>query len=295
MPTPKSSPAESSPASSTHLSAEECAELERWQPTFFTLPIHAQLEHQIHLCAQGIESAIVVGPPGVGKTYSIHSLLQRAEDREVERTLLDPRHEPRRILYHVAGLSTGRKTAGLDLYQRVAGPIGSGKRRSVSPHDLALLTAEELKRQHVHVVCIDEAQLISAENLDHLRQVPDFARELGHPMGLLLVGTEELRPRVVEIRQLGQRFAAEIVMVPVSSADLARHLSAFHPHLGSLKTALPKRSWDALEEQLLRKVGGKLRRLQNILANANALALKLNRRVDAVLLSAAIDRLSDEQ
>lgn len=294
MPTPNPSP-DSSPTPATHLSAAERAELEAWQPNFFTLPIHAQLEHQIELCAQGVESAIVIGPPGVGKTYSVQLLLQRAEDREADRSLADPRHEPRRMLYHVAGLSTGRKTAALDLYQRVAGPIGNGKRRSISPHDLALQTAEELKRQRVHVVCIDEAQLISAENIDQLRQVPDFARQLGHPMGLLLVGTEELRPRIVEIRQLGQRFAAEVLMTPASSADLARHLAEFHPHLAPLKRSLPKRSWDALEERLLRKVGGKLRRLQNILRNANLLALKLNRRVDAVILGAAIDRLADEQ
>lgn len=38
------------------------------EPRFLRLPIHRAIEHQMRLCMDGVESALVVGPRESGKT-----------------------------------------------------------------------------------------------------------------------------------------------------------------------------------------------------------------------------------
>jgi hypothetical protein len=111
---------------------------------------------------------------------------------------------------------------------------------------------------------------------------------------MILIGSEELRDSLVSIRQLGQRFAAELRLGPLTSEQWARHWSAFHPHLVELKRALPAPEWNALTHETFRATRGKFRRVEKVLLNANAFALRFKRPIDADILRYALDKLASE-
>jgi hypothetical protein len=270
------------------------AELESWSPDFLQLSIHNELEHQLRLGMQGIEHAVVIGPRGVGKTHSVKWILGELQAEEVERSLADPAYVPREVLYYEASRASGTKTVIIDLHEQI---FGGGTRAAIRFHTAASLIDQivaEVRSRGICLICVDEAQMIEPHNLDLLRQVPDRARALGHPLGLVLVGSEELREKVVAIQQLGQRFSAEIQMPLIDRKTVGPHLTGFHPHLDALKRGLKKSDWSEVEADLFRAARGKFRRLTTVLANANALALRFGRRLDGECLRLAIGKLADE-
>src|SRR5690606_19264149 len=114
------------------------------------------------------------------------------------------------------------------------------------------LIAKKLKADHFHLVCIDEAQEISADNLKLLRQIPDAAAAIGHPMGILYIGLDELRDRLVTAGQLGQRVGTEIHFPVVDRATLSPHFHSFHPALAALRDSMSKKAWSDLEASVFK-------------------------------------------
>jgi type II secretory pathway predicted ATPase ExeA len=173
--------------------------------------------------------------------------------------------------------------------------LTAGMQRRYSPRDMQHEIVAQLRVRNVSLICIDEAQMIDARNLDLLRQIPDIARESGHPLGMILAGTAVLRQSLVTIGQLGQRFSAEIRLQPLTEGQFRDHWSDFHPHLGELKDSLTRVEWRDLTEQIHRKTRGNLRRLERVLINANELALVFGRPIDREILDFATDKLADEE
>jgi DNA transposition AAA+ family ATPase len=182
----------------------------------------------------------------------------------------------------------------LDLHRQLMGPVSAGGLRATSLQLIEHIAAE-CKHRGLSLICVDEAQMLSAANLELLRQVPDKARAEGHPLGLLVAGSEELRDTLVSIQQLGQRFASEIRMHPLSDHDFTKHWTGLHPHLPPMRAGMAKRDWTRLEAHVRTAVAGKMRRLAFLLENANALALQWNRPVDEAILRAAASRLAPER
>lgn len=268
--------------------------LRDWKPGFLELPVHRKLQHQVTVTMEGIEDAVVIGALGVGKSRSVERECKRIMEAEAIKTIDDPSHLPVEVIHYEASKAIGPKTALLDLYE---GLFGSGSRvgaRFQTPANLRAHIANEIIHRNIRLICIDEAQLISPDNLDLLRQVPDAVRANGHAMGLILIGTVTLRDSLVAIRQMGQRFSGEVVFKPISRSELAPHLACFHPHLPALKEDMGARNWAALEELLFRKVNGSFRRVVRVLENANQLVLKYDRAMDEKILRAAIDKLAAE-
>ena len=276
------------------LTPEEMVELRRWRPPFLEFPVHKVLEHQFGLCIRGIEDAIVIGPRGTGKTKSVVRACQDVRSTEAERVIEESSYMPREVVYYEACKADGAKTALLDLYREIfhgGSPISA---RSQSPHSLREHIADEAVRRNIRLVCVDEAQLISSENLDMLRQVPDALRARGHMAGLMLVGSEELRDRLRKIKQLGQRFSGEVVFPRADRKTVAPHLTGFHPHLPSLQKSLKAGEWGALEAEIFRAANGSMRRFMRIIENAHELVLRWERRLDAKLVRMAIQKLAAE-
>ena len=273
----------------------------QWMRDWKELPflhrdVHAELEHEMRLCMKGVESAIVIGDRGVGKSKAVQFFCDKIEQEECERCMAPGSTDlPRAILRYDTSKATGTKTALLDLWTMAAEETPSaGMQRRSSPQSIIGEIVQALEIKNVALVCIDEAQMISPENLDLLRQVPDAARERGYALGLLLVGSGELRDSLVAIRQLGQRFATELHFQPLSRDEWASHWSGFHPHLEELRAALPAVAWRALTEEVFRVTRGKFRRVQHVLVNANELALVWKRAIDAEILRFAMEKLAPE-
>lgn len=261
---------------------------------FLNQKVHAEIDHQIRLGLEGIESSAIIGAKGTGKTLSVNLLADRLEREE----LLQPKGPEgarRKIFRMVASDSTGAKTLLLDLYGLVAETkMSAAGARSTTPRELAELLALECKTRHIHLIIIDEAQKVNAHNIDQLREVPDRALAIGHAMGVLLVGNAGLRRELAACGELGHRIATVIEMPEIDRSFITERLPDLHEDLALLRKQLGKTAWSQLEEQLIGKVAGKLRRLTTIVANAVVLSRRLKRPIDAVILGTAITKLSAE-
>jgi DNA transposition AAA+ family ATPase len=279
------------------LTDTELAELRQLTGDFLELPFHALLRFQFARGLDGTESTVVIGPPGVGKTYALEQIGAETEAAEAERAReSNGAHVPRRIFRYIASAAVGRKSALVDLYEALTHrELSAGNRRMWTPKHLLERIVDELVAEQVHLVVIDEAQFIDAHNLDLLRQVVDVAAERRHPMGLVLAGTESLRDAVVETGQLGQRFATEIQVPRIAREEVGPFLDGMHPHLPALRSQLGAKAWATLLDDLFAKVNGKFRRLEKILKNAHAIVLQNRERLTEADLRTAIDKLAAEQ
>lgn len=281
-------------AHSEQLTADELAELRDWQnqERFFELPIHAEIEYQLKACMDGIESAILVGPLGVGKSFSVKMLTKRIQQQELAD---NPEEEPGEVILYEASRANGTKTALTDFLEAgLEQPLSAYTKRSQSPKNLIDRIAEELKERDARLVCIDEAQFIDSDNLDLLRQIPDRAHALEHNVRLFLIGTYGLLDKLSPTGQIGQRFSAKIRFPCFTRREVGPHLPSFHPHLPRLRDSLTKSEWAALEQAIFRASNRKFRRLAVVLENANALAIRFNRRIDREIIEFAIDKLAAE-
>lgn len=261
---------------------------------FLDLKVHAEIDYQVRLAMNGVESSAVIGEKGTGKTEAVRAICDRIEREE----LLHPSGEGgtrREIFRFLASDATGAKTLLIDLYYAMKGvKLTGAAARSTTPRDLAELLASHCADQHIHLIVVDEAQKVNSHNLDQLREIPDRARVLGHKMGLLLVGNPKLRRTIAASGELGQRFATVITMTTIDRVFINEHLPQLHPELGPLREKLGKEGWAPLDELLERKVNGKLRRLTTIVANAAVLSQRVRRPIDATILRTAIEKLSPE-
>lgn len=267
----------------------------KWDPAFFRLPVHAQIEWEMEMCMKGIESGAVVGPHGVGKSYSVQRLIERIQDKQLSSAIGDDEASLPEILYYESAKAVGKMTALTDLWELLEGePLPSRGRQAASPRYVIWLIAQKLRSRDIRLVCVDEAQEINAANLDLLRQIPDAAAAIDHPMGFLYIGQERLRESLVRIGQLGQRVATEIKYQKVNEATLAPHLHGIHPDLAALRDSMTKKAWAQLEKEIFGAVDGKFRRLHTLILNADALARRVGRPIDEDAIRASIKKLAPE-
>lgn len=258
------------------------------------LKVHSEIDHQMRLAMDGIESSAVIGEKGTGKSVAIRVLSDQIEREEIL-TPTGRNGAARRIYRFVASDATGVKTLLRDLYfEMTTINLSGGAGRATTPRDLAELVTSYCIEKHIHLIVVDEAQKVDERNLDQLREVPDRAGDKGHTMGLLLVGNPRLRRTLAKTGELGQRIATVVAMPLIDRTFIRERLPELSPELDHLRGELGKKQWASLEELLDRKVDGKIRRLTTILANAAVLSRRLGRPVDAVILRTAIDKLSPE-
>jgi DNA transposition AAA+ family ATPase len=261
---------------------------------FLDLKVHAEIDFQMRLAMDGIESSAVIGEKGTGKTEAVRALSNRIEREEILRPCGEG-GAARQIFRFLASDATGAKTLLIDLYYAMTGvKLTGAAARSTTPRDLAELLAAHCAEAPIHLIIVDEAQKVNSHNLDQLREVPDRARERGHCMGILLVGNPQLRRTLAASGELGQRVATVVVMPLVDRDFIREQLPALNADLARLRVELGKKGWAPLEELLERKVDGKIRRLTTIVANAEVLSRRLGRAIDVVILRTAIEKLSSE-
>lgn len=266
-----------------------------WTAPVIRTPLHHELDHQFRLAANGVESTVVQGAKGLGKTFGIRESQRRYEEAEEQREMADPTGEPRaRTLWLTASDATGKKTAMIDLHGVMIGRAGTRLRQTFTSAELITVCAQEAQFRNVRVIIVDEAQKIDAPNLDQLRQVLDVARDLGHPLGILLVGTAPLRAVVASTGELGQRYSGFVEVRPLSLKDYETHVPTLHPHLPLVRDEIGVAAWRVLVNEMHRVTGGSIRRLVAILANANTFAMHMRRPLDLDLLHHAMDKLAPE-
>jgi hypothetical protein len=287
-PTADPSVAATTPSSTASNTATSSAA--RWQPPFLTLPVHAVIRHQIELGLKGTESTLLVGPPGVGKTFSVRTLLKQF-DRQALTAQLNNQPAPKHFPYET-GRAQGTKTALTDLYVRLAGTeVGKRSKQDWTPTDFLEQIVHVAAREKVRLIVIDEAQLINAVNIDHLRQLYDHAAAIGWSLRLFLIGNEELVHNVKQTGQLGERFSNAIRYPSLSPAHVGPHLGGFHHDLPGIQQRLGDKEWTKLLRELFTAAHGSFRRLTTVIENAHELAIRRGTPMTEKDLRLAIDKL----
>jgi hypothetical protein len=280
----------------TPLTDHDAAVLRAWTPAFLETPDHQLARFQFARGLAGEEHTAIVGPLGVGKSYTVEYLTREIDEAEAAQAReSEGAHVPRRVFTFTTSTAAGRKTLLLDLYEAITGEtLSAGNRRAWTPRHLIECVVTETLAERYHLLVVDEAQMADETNLDQLRQVGDVAAKRGHPLGIVVVGTEELREKLVRIRQLGQRFSCEIRMPRITREEIGPHVIGFHPHLPALAEQLGAARWDALLAELFAKVNGSFRRLAVVLTNANAITRGRGEWMTEDVLRVAIEKLAPE-
>lgn len=261
---------------STPMPSEHHSSDPRWSLEFFTLPVHALVNYQLRLGLRGVESTLMHGPRGVGKTMAVQHFLERIRDEQLK-TQIQPQPASTvpaaEVLFYETSRATGPKTVLTDIYQRLINrPLGKRSKQDWSPTMYIEQITERVIDDRIALIVIDEAQMIDTHNIDLLRQLPDAARRRGHSLRLFLIGNEGLMQNVAATQQTGERFTGQIAFPPLSPSLVAPHLASFHPGIAAMKERLPAKEWRALERELFTAVRGSFRRLCTIIENAHEFA-----------------------
>jgi type II secretory pathway predicted ATPase ExeA len=220
---------------------------------------HAEAIARIGFCIAEAALGVVCGEVGAGKTVAV-----RAATAALDRTR-----------YQVIYIPT-IGTRGL--YVAIVAALGGSPRfhcvkAEVMRQAADLLAAEEHERRRRVIVCIDEAHLLSPEQLEELRLLTNTDMDAQSPFAGILVGQLTLarKLRLGVFAALDQRIATRYTIAPMDLAESATYLAH---HLQLAGRTEPLFADDAIAR--LHRVAGGLPR-------------KLNNAATAALIAAAAD------
>ncbi len=154
--------------------------------------------------------ALLCGDVGTGKTMLVHSFLEKLPSSVIPMMISNPQFEYHEILLFVAGY--------LGIEDHSKGSLAlAGEIKEV----LVKTRAQGQK----HVLIIDEAHLLSDENLEHIRLLSNIetSQKL---LQILLVGQYELSHKLErpEMRQLRQRINISRFLSPLDPSETIRYI-----------------------------------------------------------------------
>jgi type II secretory pathway predicted ATPase ExeA len=210
---------------------------------------HAQAVARITWCTSEHALGVFTGEVGAGKTVAVRAAL----------AALDPTR------YHVIYL--GNPAVGArGIYRTIVTALGG----IPHPHTAALipqaadaLATETAERGRVPVLVVDEAHLLSHDQLEAIRMLTNHEMDSSSPFACLLIGQPTLRRKIKlgTMAALDQRIALRYTLPPMSSEETASYL-AHHIKLAGRSDTLF--SDDAI--QLIHTTGRGLPRAVNNLA-----------------------------
>jgi type II secretory pathway predicted ATPase ExeA len=220
---------------------------------------HAEAVARIGFCIAEAALGVVCGEVGAGKTVAA-----RAAVSQLDRT--------RYQVIYIPNPTIGTR----GLYVAIVAALGGSPRfhkAEVMRQAAELLAAEEAERRRRVVLAIDEAHLLSPEQLEELRLLTNTDMDAASPFAGILLGQPTLarKLRLGVFAALDQRIATRYTITPMDLAESATYL-AHHLHLAGRTE--PLFADDAIAR--LHRVAGGLPR-------------KLNNAATAALIAAAAD------
>lgn len=200
----------------------------------------------------------ITGEVGSGKSLLCRQLLNHlAADGSVTAYIANPQLEPRTLLLAIAE-ELGIKLEKYDYQFHLVNALND-----------ALL--EHAKARRRVIVCLDEAQAIPIETLEHLRLLSNLETEKTKLMHVVMFGQPELDENLAQpsVRQLRQRISFEYRLHGLNREEVAKYL-AHRLRVGGYRGA------DALFSPVavrrLQKASAGTPRVLNILAHKALLA-----------------------
>jgi type II secretory pathway predicted ATPase ExeA len=193
---------------------------------------HNEAVARIHWCITERSIGVVTGEVGAGKTVSVRTV--------------------------IAGLDTSRHTViylgnpmiGVrGIHENIVTAFGANPTNLSSrlvAQSTAALTAERDERGRTPVLILDEAHLLSYEQLETVRMLTNHAMDQDSPLACLLVGQPTLRRtmKLAVLAALEQRTGLRYTMPGMTSAETASYIKH---HLGLAGRADPLFTDDAVD------------------------------------------------
>ena len=228
----------------------------------FDRAAHAEAVARIHYCINQAALGVVVGDTGAGKTVAV-----RAAVASLDRTKF--------TLVYLSNPSGGCR----GMYVAIATALGATPRfhkAEAINQAAALLAAEEHERHRRVIFVIDEAHLLSPEQLEELRLLSNAELDSTSPFAGILLGQPTLATRLRQgiFAALDQRIS---VRYTIGGMDLAESIAYLRHHLAISGRNDPVIADDA---------AARLHRY------ANGLPRALNNAATAALMAAAADSKS---
>jgi len=228
-------------------------------PDLFARTAHAEAVARLGYCIAEGTLGVLVGDVGAGKTVAV-----RAAVAGLDRT----RHH----IVYIPNPAFGTR----GLYVAIVAALGALPRYR-KPELIAqtqdLLAAEAAERHRKVVLILDEAHLLTTEQLEELRLLTNADMDVTNPFAGILVGQPTLarRLRMGAFAALDQRIAIRYALTPMDLGESAQYL---RHHLALVGRSDPLFADDAVA------------RLHRV---ANGLPRTLNNAATAALIAAAAD------
>ncbi len=251
------------------------------------LPWHLGAARLLEEVRAGRESALWVGPKGVGKS--------EFAKRHASSTV----GEPRRIAYVSVGevkSGAGVLAAVLDAIYRDATSVSTvlhattdrARRRGASY--LLGVCAEEAAVRDIGAVVLDELPFLAAPALQHVTQLLDHcAYRYQHRLGLGFISTSDDHPALHESGELGQRISTVQRVPPLSASDVEAAVRVLSPAVTRVLSKLGDRARATQLTAVVHSVDGSIRRLTQILRRAEQIATARDRHLSLEDLTDALD------
>jgi type II secretory pathway predicted ATPase ExeA len=206
----------------------------------------SQTRHRLEQLVGVRACGLLYGPNGVGKTLLVQHFLQGLPDKRYKSFVL-----------------SHSSVTGTDLLRLLCGELGQSARMRRSDNVTLIRQGWQQLERLWPIVVLDEAQNLSATALEEIRLLSCDRRDTQPPFSLLLIGDEQLLPRL----QMGingpllARLSFCLHLQPWSQDELAGYVQARLQEVG-----IHADPFEPAALQLLLQAGHGLPRLLNHLA-----------------------------
>ncbi len=179
-------------------------------------PGHAEAVARITWCVDEAAIGVITGEVGAGKTVAVRAALGELDSS-------------RHTLIYLGNPAIGARGLYTTIVHRLGG-VPRFHKAALIPQATDALTAELTERGRHAVLVVDEAHLLSADQLEELRLLTNADMDYTSPFALVLVGQPTLRQRLrlSAFAALDQRVALRYAIPPMTRPDtvdyLAHHL-----------------------------------------------------------------------
>ena len=174
---------------------------------------HAEAVARIGWCVTERALGVITGEVGAGKTVAVRAALASLDTS-------------RHTLIYLGNPAVG----GRGLYGGIVTALGGVPRfhkAALIPQTADLLAAEDHERGRTVVLVLDEAHLLTADQLEELRLLTNADMDSHSPFACLLIGQPTLRRRIKlgTFAALDQRIALRYAMTGMSTQETAGYVT----------------------------------------------------------------------
>jgi len=177
---------------------------------------HAEAVARISWCINERALGVITGEVGAGKTVAVRAALASLDTSR-----------------HTTIYQGNPAVGGRGLYGGIVTALGGIPRfhkAALIPQTAELLAAEEHERGRTVVLILDEAHLLTTDQLEELRLLTNADMDSGAPFATILLGQPTLRQRMRLglLAALDQRIGMRYAMPPMSNQETSDYI---HHHI----------------------------------------------------------------